>query len=878
MAPSVAVGSLKTESGLAKLDALLADRSYIAGGPKATEEDLARFAEIQRLPDRQTFPHVARWHRHLAGLRAQFPNGLADSNGAAGPSTRAAAPPRGEKKVLVIDCQAEKIAEIRVPAAVAPYMGAGATCMPGHTEASAGRYYITTAINYCNGWPHMGHAYEALTSDVFARFHRMMGKDVFYMTGSDEHGQKIAQTAEGENMTPIDICDRYALGFQALNQRLKVSNDFYVRTTSPQHKEVARSMWMKCKDRGDIYLDNYEGWYLVREERFITDQEATEWNFKDPGSGVPLKKMCEPSFFFRLSKYAAAVVKHIEDNEEFIQPAQYRGEILERLRGMEMRDLSVSRGSFDWGVPCPEDPVDGKPHVMYVWFDALCNYISGVDGTDKSKPLSRFWPADMHIIGKDISWFHAVIWPAMLMSSGEALPKSIVVHGFIAGPDGRKMSKTYGNVVDPHDLLDRFPCDSVRWYLCRESAFGDDIKFSEESMRLMHNSELCDNLGNLVNRAVALCGGAVPKCEKGLATLPFDLKKLRAETVDVYDKYRLSDGADLAIRACGATNKWIADLEPWKMKEEAQQPLKIATCRVLLEAVYVLAHFFAPYIPEAAGAIFKKIGAEPRPFGKLRDDFMNLTDGTPVTSGSVLYQVLDASVVTAAAAAAPVAEPQAKAEAKEAKGKGKGEAKATDKVEASGKAEAKADAGGKKKKKEPLAPDDPKQPVFSKLDIRVGKVVRAWHHPEADRLFCEEIDVGDPEGPRQVISGLREHYSLEEFQGRKLLAVCNMVPAKMRGVTSHGMVLCAKNLETKIVELLSVPDDVPVGTRVLPEGVRWSWQPVQNEAVKEYRVWELTAAELKTDANRVACFAGKPLVTEQGAKFLAPTLAGVEIG
>lgn len=389
-------------------------------------------------------------------------------------------------------------------------------------------------------------------------------------------------------------------------------------------------------------MDNYEGWYLIREERFITEQEAQEWNYKDPMSGVDLKKMSEPSFFFCLSKYQQKVIDHIEANPEFLEPAQYRGEILERLKSIELRDLSISRGTFDWGVTCPEDKVDGKQHVMYVWFDALINYLSGVDGIYPEKPLSRFWPANMHVVGKDIHWFHSVIWPAMLMSADIPLPKSVVVHGFIAGADGRKMSKSLGNVVDPHDMLDKAPCDTLRWYMCREAPYGDDIRFNEDSLRLMHNAELCDNLGNLVNRAVSLCGGKVPRCAKeDLVPLPFDLKELKSGVNDAFEKYRLSDAADLTVRAAGATNKWIANLEPWKMKEEEKQELRAASLRKLLEAVYVLAHFFAPFIPIAAEAIFAKVGEAPRPIPELRDDFQNLTEGKEVRASSLLFSQLE---------------------------------------------------------------------------------------------------------------------------------------------------------------------------------------------------------------------------------------------
>jgi len=841
MAPKSSGHGLETEKGCSELNELLAERSFIGGNDAAGAEDFSRFAEIMKLPDQSRFPHLARWYRQIAALRRhyadyyQWPDqqaasaptkGRAPDQQAASAATKGRAPGKA-KQQLSYDCQAVVVAERKVLAAQQPPAMAGSSCFPGSDSSPEGRYYITTAINYSNGWPHIGHAYEALTADVFARYHRMLGQDVFFMTGADEHGQKIAQAAENEGLKPIEFVDRYALGFQALNQRLQISNDFYVRTTDERHKKVARAIWTKCKEVGDIYLDRYEGWYLVREERFITEQEAQEWDYKDPGSGVPLKKMSEPSFF-RLSKYQKPVMKHIKDHPEFIQPEQYRTEIYERLSNMEMRDLSISRGTFDWGVDCPEDEVDGKPHVMYVWFDALINYISGVNGTDTSKPLSRFWPADMHIVGKDISWFHSVIWPSMLMSAGIPLPKSIVCHGFISGSDGRKMSKSYGNVVDPHDSLDKYPCEIVRWYLCREAPYGDDVKFSEDSLKLMHNADLCDKLGNLVNRAVTLVNGSVPACEADMVAQvaqPFCLKTLKTSVRAAYESYRLSEAADLTVRACAATNKWIADLAPWKMKGDESQQLRTASCRVLIESVYVLAHFFAPFIPRAAEAIFQKLGTPPKAIPQLADNFMNLAVGTPVVSTSILFEQLE---VTKAAAAAPVAAPV-------------------------------------------------QQPLFSKLEVRVGRVVKAWHHPSAERLFVENIDIGEPTGPRQIVSGLREHYKLDEFEGRKLLVVTNMKPIKLVGVESAGMVLCAKNPEAKVVELLDVPDELAVGDRVLPRDVPFTFSAVKPEEVKKQKVWETIAKELRTDGERIACFAGVPLTTEGGARFLAPTQSNAEI-
>lgn len=850
---TIAPDSLKSDAGIAKLNELLSQQSFVGGNSQATAEDIACFSKVTSVPDKAKFPHAARWYKHILALRAE----RASYYEWPASSSKKAPPPKSNK-TLEVDVQPFAwTGPTTVPSTSAPPLGAGSRCVKRKSGKLEGKYYITTAINYANGWPHMGHAYEALTSDVFARYHRLTGKDVYFMTGSDEHGQKIAEKAEAEGMTPLASCDRYAAGFQALNQRLLCSNDFYIRTTQPLHEAYAKEMWKKMKSTGDIYLANYEGWYCVREEKYFTETEAQESNYKDPDSGAPLEKRSEPSFFFKLSKFADQVLKHIEANEDFVQPQQYRGEILERLRSIEMRDLSISRGTFTWGVPCPEDKVDGSQHVMYVWFEALINYTSGVYAGDSSKELSRFWPADAHVIGKDISWFHSVIWPAMLMSCNLPLPKSVVVHGFIGGSDGRKMSKSYGNVVDPHEELGVVAADTFRWYLCRESPYGDDLKYSMDSMKLMHNADLCDNLGNLVNRAVTLCGGSIPDFKKGLVELPFDLKELKKATAEAYAGFRLSEAADLAVVAAKATNKWIADLEPWKMKDESKQVLRAATLRILVEAVYVLAHFFAPFLPTAAEAIFKKLNVEATAIPDLADDFLNLKTGAPVTSSSVLFQVLD---LKASVAKAPAPSPTPSAPA--AKG---AETKKT---------EAKAQAAPKEKAKEKPAPaaaqDSGDQPTFSKLDIRVGKVVDAWHHPEADRLFVEMIDVGDPEGPRQIVSGLREHYKLEEFKGMKLLAVCNMKPSKLVKVDSYGMVLCAK--DGNKVELLAVPDSLEVGTRVLPEGTPATWEPFKPKAVKEKKVWESVAEKLRTDENRVAKFDGVPLATQCGVKFLAPTL------
>jgi len=615
-------------------------------------------------------------------------------------------------------------------ASTVPY---GALCrnLPGADGTKP--YYITTAIAYTNGYPHMGHAYEFLTADVLARYHRAMGCDTFFLTGSDEHGQKVAAAAEATGNTPLAHCDIYVNAFKALNQRLAVSCDDYQRTTDPAHEETARQLWLKCAASGDIYLDTYEGWYNEREEVFVPEAEAKEANFLDPGSGLPLKRVSEESYFFRMSKYVDRLLAHIEACPSFIEPEQYRNNILVRLRKEGLKDLSISRTTFSWGISMPEgfDP----RHVMYVWFDALTNYLTGVRGLDPADERSRYWPATTHIIGKDIIWFHCVIWPCMLMSANLPLPAGVFSHGFVNAADGRKMSKSYNNAVDPHEILDKYPLDSIRYYMCAAVTYGADLSFSESGLVTMHNSELADILGNLVHRVLNLCqkycDGRIPDTQHDPAfALPFDLNAFLRDCHADASACSINLALFKAMEAARATNRYLTEAEPWKMKgaDEQRRP---AVVRTTLEALYAFMHMLAPVIPIAADAVFKHLGTAPVPTSTLKTDFYNLVPGTPVTIGDVLFQKIEADSVPVPDVAATK--------------KGKGAA---------------AGAGATA-----AEVDDPLQVDFTKMDLRVGRIVKVWPHETAERLYCEEIDVGES-APRQVASGLRQHYSVDEMQGR----------------------------------------------------------------------------------------------------------------
>ncbi len=705
-------------------------------------------------------------------------------------------------------------------------------------------YYITTAINYANGPAHMGHAYEGVTADIIARYYRVATADgCYFVTGADEHGQKIAGVAEKEKITPFELVTKYVNGFKVLNQREFVSNDDYVRTTSERHKRTAKELWRMCSSKGDIYLDNYSGWYNVREETFVSENDAKLTDYKDPASQLPLKKVEEASYFFKMSKYQDRLVEHIEANPLCIQPETQRKFILARLKE-PLRDLSISRTTFNWGIPVPEG--FEKDHVMYVWFDALTNYLTGVDAlgvNEDGSPagLKKSWPCDVHIIGKDIIWFHCVIWPCMLMSADIPLPKCVFAHGFVNDKEGKKMSKSFGNVIDPHDLLDKYCVDTFRWYLAKEAPYGNELSFSEESLATMHNADLCNTLGNLVHRALNLsqkyCGGVVPDVPLP-EDLPVDVAALRSKSNTLMETFQLDQVASIAIAAFRDINKYLTDSAPWKMKGDDNDIPRKVVIRTMLECVYACTHFLIPFIPEAAEKIFKKLNTDAVVVEDL--SIPALVVGTKVDVGSVLFdKIVSEEERTAEMKAKELAEAQAKKKEKQKKN-----------VEKSKNANSKSNEGG-----------DPNQSEFTKIDIRVGRIEKVWYHEEADKLFCEEIDVGESEGPRQITSGLREHYTLEEMKGRLVLVVCNLKASKIIGFVSNGMVLAAKGDGN--VELVEAPEGSEVGERVFIDGL--SGEPYSSSQVKKKKIWEAVAKGLVSSEGGLATWEGGVMKTSKGA-------------
>lgn len=480
-------------------------------------------------------------------------------------------------------------------------------------------YYVTTAITYPNGEPHVGHAYEYIATDAIARFKRLDGFDVRFLTGTDEHGLKMVETAAAEGIPTAELARRNSDVFQALQQKLNISFDRFIRTTDPDHLEASKAIWQRMADAGDIYLDSYSGWYSVRDERFVTESETT---VVDDGTrvatetGAPVTWTEEQTYFFRLSAYADKLLAHYEANPDFIAPEVRRNEVVSFVSG-GLRDLSISRTSFDWGVPVPEHP----DHVMYVWVDALTNYLTGVGYPDTDSELfRRYWPADLHMIGKDIIRFHTVYWPAFLMSAGIELPRRVFAHGFLLNR-GEKMSKSVGNVVDPLALIDTFGVDQVRYFLLREVPFGQDGSYSDEAMITRINTDLANELGNLAQRSLTMVAknldGIVPEPGEFSA----DDAELLAAADGLLDRVRGefdSQAMHLALEAIwlmlGAANKYFSAQQPWVLRK-SEAPADQARFRTVLyvtcEAVRIAALLIQPVLPESAGKLLDLLGQPP---------------------------------------------------------------------------------------------------------------------------------------------------------------------------------------------------------------------------------------------------------------------------
>ena len=482
-------------------------------------------------------------------------------------------------------------------------------------------FYITTAISYPNGRPHIGHAYEAIAADAIARFQRQAGRDVRFQTGTDEHGLKMVQTARGAGVDTRALADEMSGFFREMSKRLDISHDRFIRTVEPDHHEASAALWRAMEAAGDLYLDRYEGWYSVRDEAFYTEAELTDTGgVKLSPQGTPVEWTAEETWFFRLSKYQQPLLDHYAANPDFLRPEARRNEVLRFVKG-GLADLSVSRTSFDWGVPVPGSP----GHVMYVWVDALANYLTGVGYPNGGEAFERYWPADLHLIGKDIVRFHAVYWPAFLMSAGLPLPRQVFGHGFLLHR-GEKMSKSLGNVVDPIELADRYGVDALRYFLLREVSFGQDGSWSAEAIVSRANAELANAFGNLAQRTLSFIaknlGGALP--ERGRAG---EADGLLIEEVTVacagfkaaFDDLALSQAIEMWLRGVFACNAYIDTEAPWSLRKSDPERMH-AVLRTLVRAIRMLAITVLPVVPEAAGKVLDQLGAMSRDHAAVDDE------------------------------------------------------------------------------------------------------------------------------------------------------------------------------------------------------------------------------------------------------------------
>jgi methionyl-tRNA synthetase len=503
-------------------------------------------------------------------------------------------------------------------------------------------FYITTAISYPNGKPHIGHAYELIATDAMARYQRLDGKDVFFLTGTDEHGQKMQQTARAEGITAQELADRNSGEFQAMAKLLNASNDDFIRTTQERHHETSRNIWNRMADNGDIYKDSYAGWYSVRDEAFYQDNETEVRadGVRYGPQGTPVEWVEEASYFFKLSEYQDKLLALYEANPDFIGPAERRNEVISFVKS-GLRDLSISRTTFDWGIKVPNDPT----HVMYVWVDALTNYITATGYIeDQNGPRAKYWPADVHIIGKDIIRFHAVYWPAFLMSANLPLPKRVFAHGFVLAKGGEKMSKSLGNVLDPFELIGHFGLDAIRYFLMREISFGQDGNCSEDAIGTRINADLANGIGNLASRSLSMivknCDGKIPECgplsDEDRAMLAA-ADALHASTRDDMGKQLIHRALASIIAVVSETDRYFAGQEPWALKKT--DPARMGTVLyVTAEVVRQIAILLQPFVPDSAAKLLDLVAAGPdqRDFSAL-GEAGRLVPGTPLEAPKPVF-------------------------------------------------------------------------------------------------------------------------------------------------------------------------------------------------------------------------------------------------
>lgn len=641
------------------------------------------------------------------------------------------------------------------------------------------KYYITTAIAYTSGKPHIGNTYEIVLADSIARFKRLVGYDVYFQTGTDEHGQKIEQKAAEANKSPQDFVDEIAAEIKRIWDLMNTSYDRFIRTTEPDHKRIVQNIFKKLYDQGDIYKGQYEGWYCTPDESFYTEGQLVDG--KCPDCGRDVYKTKEEAYFFKLSKYADTLIEHIEKNPQFIQPESRKNEMINNFLKPGLQDLCVSRTSFKWGIPVDFE----EGHIIYVWIDALSNYITGLgfdtDG-NHGELFRKYWPADVHLIGKDILRFHTIYWPIMLLALGVELPKQVFGHPWLLVGEG-KMSKSRGNVIYPDFLVEHFGVDAVRFFVLHEMPFANDGTITYELLIERINSDLANILGNLVNRTVAM----VNKYFDGEIMEPKEAENIDNELINLalsipdsvmtkMDSLKVSDSMDEIFKLLRRSNKYIDETTPWILGKDENKKDRLATVLYnLLESIRFAAVMLSPYLPETTEKIFRQINSDLTTWESLKT-FNGTIVGGKVNKPEILFGRIDT-----------------KKKLMELSGE-KEEPKAEDK---------KTEIAKDKNAKAEISIDD-----FAKLDLRLAEIVTCKPHPDADRLLLLQLKVGDEK--RQVVSGIAKWYKPEELIGKKVVMVYNLAPVELRGIESQGMVLAAS--KGKKLSLVSTLEDLKDGS------------------------------------------------------------------
>ena len=653
---------------------------------------------------------------------------------------------------------------------------------------SKGKFYMTTAIAYASGKPHIGNTYEAVLADSIARFKRKDGYDVFFQTGTDEHGQKIELKAAEAGVTPQEYVDKASAEIKRIWDLMGTSYDKFIRTTDQDHEKQVQKIFKRLYDQGDIYKGSYEGMYCTPCESFWTQSQLKDG--KCPDCGREVKPAKEEAYFFRMSKYAQRLIDHINSHPEFIQPVSRKNEMMNNFLLPGLQDLCVSRTSFKWGIPVDFD----EKHVVYVWLDALTNYITGI-GYDaegnSSEQYKKLWPADLHLIGKDIIRFHTIYWPIFLMALNEPLPKQVFGHPWLLQGDG-KMSKSKGNVLYADDLVDFFGVDAVRYFVLHEMPFENDGVISWELMVERLNSDLANTLGNLVNRTISMSnkyfGGVV--ADKGAAEAVDE--DLKAVVTGTYDKvaakmegWRVADAITDIFTLFKRCNKYIDETEPWVLAKDPAKADRLATVLYnLTESIVIGASLLEPYMPGTAEKIAAQLNTSLRSFEECTT-FGGYISGSKVTEKpEILFARLDVKEVLEKAAAMFEAR---KALAEEAE-----EEKEEDVMELT--------------KKPEITFED-----FEKMQFAVGEIIKCEPVPKSKKLLCSQVKIGKE--VKQIVSGIRAHYTAEEMVGKKVMVLVNLKPAKLAGVLSEGMLLCAEDAEGNLA-LVTPEKNMPAGAEI----------------------------------------------------------------